>query len=61
MMCGSYVPWDVIYEFTTFILDPSQSTCFGGPFGQFLTKYFLGYDMMIIASFKHLLPPNLGK
>lgn len=42
-------------------VDPNKSTCFGGPFGQFLTEYFLGYDMMVISSFKGLLPSNRGK
>lgn len=40
--------------------DPENTTCFGGEFGQFITKYFLGYEMMIIASFKNLLPQIQG-
>ena len=40
--------------------DPETSKCFGGPFGQFISKYLLGYDMMIIASFKNLLHPTQG-
>ncbi len=43
------------------IIDPEQVTCFGGSFGQFLSKYFLGYDMMVISSFKGLLPPGHGE
>ena len=42
-------------------IDPEQARCFGGPFGKFLSKYFLGYDMMIITSFKTLLPTGHGK
>lgn len=42
-------------------IDPDMITCFGGSFGQFITKYFLGYDMMVISSFKGLLPSNHGK
>lgn len=41
--------------------DPSKNTCFGGGFGQFLTQHFLGYDMMVISSFRGLLPSNRGK
>ena len=40
--------------------DPENTTCFGEEFGQFITKYFLGYEMMIIASFKNLLPQIQG-
>ena len=51
--------------FTVFLhfdwTDPDQSSCFGGPFGNFLTKYFIGYDIMVIASFKNLLPEGMGK
>lgn len=43
------------------LVDPENSTCFGGSFGQFITKYFIGYDMMIIGSFKNLLPLVQGK
>ena len=42
-------------------IGPENATCFGGQFGQFITKYFLGYDMMIIASFKNLLPLVQGE
>lgn len=41
-------------------LDPENTTCFGGKFGRFITKYMLGYEMMIIASFKNLLPAIQG-
>ena len=41
--------------------DPSKNTCFGGSFGKFLTKYFLGYEMMVISSFKDLMPQTYGK
>ena len=41
-------------------LDPENNTCFGGGFGRFITKYILGYEMMIIASFKNLLPASQG-
>eukprot|EP00731_Ephydatia_muelleri_P018618 Em0011g658a len=37
-------------------VDPDNSTCFGGSFGFLLTKLFFGYEMMVIASFKYLLP-----
>lgn len=51
----------VVYFYSPYYADPSKVTCFGGPFGQFLTEYFLGYDMMVISSFKSLLPSNRGK
>ncbi|CAI8025541.1 Membralin [Geodia barretti] len=41
-------------------IDPENNTCFGGGFGRFITKYILGYEMMIIASFKNLLPASQG-
>ena len=41
--------------------DPDKTDCFGGRFGNVLTKYFLGYEVMIISSFKNLLPEKLGK
>ena len=53
--------WALAIINAKFLLDPHKSSCFGGPFGQLLTEYFLGYDMMVISSFKDLLPSNLGK
>lgn len=41
--------------------DPENTTCFGGPFGRFISRYFLGYEMMVIASFKNLLPLEHGE
>ena len=41
--------------------DPDNSTCFGGSFGFLLTKLFFGYEMMVIASFKYLLPEGHSK
>ena len=41
--------------------DPDKTNCFGGRFGKVLTKYFLGYEVMIISSFKNLLPEKVGK
>ncbi len=45
---------------TTHYTDPNETDCFGGWFGNVLTKYILGYDMMIISSFKNLLPEKVG-
>ena len=45
-----------MYMYIVCSSDPESTICFGGPFGHFITKYFLGYDMMVIASFKNLLP-----
>ncbi len=52
----SYV--NIVYNYAC--TDPKETDCFGGWFGSFLTKYFLGYDMMIISSFKNLLPEKVG-
>ena len=42
------------------LIDPEKVSCFGGSFGRFITKYFFGYEMMIISSFKNLLPIEQG-
>lgn len=60
--CSScFLVLNVYMACSSFALDPENSTCFGGQFGYFISKYLLGYEMMIIASFKDLLPAGQGR
>ena len=40
--------YPTLYQTHLSLPDPDETDCFGGMFGNTLTKYFLGYDIMSV-------------